>query len=208
MKKSYSSLNLLQQKLTGSSSSKGFLDYFFNNRKYLTLVFGYYDYLRGKVFIEDIFDMYDDVPNEFDLDVLIHLLYRDFMNQIKKGTDNKQIAGFLLAGKAQYLNVKKTEKRIMKALTEHVFSFESLEEEVIEEKSDEDKEAHLTIRMKEAEVLRGEIFLHDLSPFLKDVHLTIEDLLTILYLDFIKQIKEHGNSAKVQKNILFHLTHF
>lgn len=208
MKKSYSSLNLLHQKLTGSTSPKGFFEYLFNNRKYLTLVFGYYDYLRGKVFIEDMLDMYEDVPHGFDLAVLIHLLYRDFMNQIKKGTENKQIAGFLLSGKAQYLGMKKTEKRVMKALTEHVFSFESMEEHIIEEKADEDKEAHLTIRLKESEVLRGEIFLHDLSPFLKDEHITIEDLLTILYLDFIKQIKEHGNSTKVQKNILFHLQSF
>jgi hypothetical protein len=205
LKRSYSSLNLLQQKLKGFSSEKGFFDYIFNNRKYLTLVVGYYDYLRGKVFIEDIYDMYEDVPYGFDLAVLIHLLYKDFMTQIKKGAENKQVAGFLLSGKAEYLGKKKVERRVMKALTEHVFTFESIEEDIIEEKHKKEKEAHLTIRMKESEILRGEIFLHDLSPFLKDEHMTIEDLLTILYLDFIKQIKEHGNSVKVQKNILFHL---
>lgn len=205
MKKSYSNLNLLQQKLTGTSSPKGFFEYIFHNRKYLTLVIGYYDYLRGKVFIEDMLDLYEDVPLGFDLAVLIHLLYRDFITQIKKGTEFKQVAGFLLSGKADYLGKKRTEKRVMKALTEHVFSYESTEEEIIETKPEKEKKAHLTIRIKESEILRGEIFLHDLSPYLKEEHITIEDLLTILYSDFINQIKKHGNSEKVQKNILFHL---
>lgn len=205
MKRSYSSLDLLQQKLKGSYSQKGFFDFIFNSRKYLTLVIGYYDYLRGKVFIDDMYDMYEDIPNGFDLAVLIHLLYKDFITQIKKGAENKQVAGFLLAGKVEYLEEKKIEKRVMKALTEHVFTFESIEEDIIEERHNKEKKAYLTIRMKESEILRGEIFLHDLSPFLKDQHLTIEDLLTILYLDFIKQIKENGNSVKVQKNLLFHL---
>lgn len=205
MKKSYSRLNLLQKKLQGFSSPKRFFDYILGNRKYLTIVTGYYDYIRGEVFIDDMFDLYEEVPRGFDLAVLIHLLYKDFLTQIKKGNINKQVAEFLLSGKAQYLGEKKVEKRVMKALTEHVFTFESIEEEVIEEGAEKEKKAYITIQMKEAEILRGEIFLHDLTPYLKDQHVTIEDLLTILYLDFINQIKEKGNSDKVQKNILSHL---
>ncbi|MGF6947751.1 hypothetical protein QF028_000244 [Neobacillus sp. B4I6] len=204
MKKSYSKLNLLQKKLQGLSSPKGFFDYILGNRKYLTIVTGYYDYIRGEVFIDDMFDIFDDVPRGFDLAVLIHLLYKDFLTQIKKGNVNKQVAGFLLSGKARYLGEKKAERRVMKALTEHVFTFESIEEEIIEE-SDKEKKAYITIQMKESEILRGEIFLHDLTPYLNNQHVTIEDLLTILYLEFINQIKEQGNSDKIQKNILSHL---
>ncbi|MCQ6281812.1 hypothetical protein [Bacillus sp. EB600] len=32
---------------------------------------------------------------------------------------------------------------------------------------------------------------------------TIEDLLTILYIDYINQIKDQGNSVIVQKTFLF-----
>lgn len=185
LKKSYSKLNLLQKKLQGISSTRSFLDYIFGNGKYLTIIIGYYDYLRGEIFIDDMFDMYEDVPRGFDLAVLIHLLYKDFITQIKKGNINKQVAGFLLSGKERYLIEKKVEKRVLKAVTEHVFTFESIEEEIIEEEVEKEKKAYVTIQMKESELLRGEIFLHDLSPFLKGQHLTIEDLLTILYLDFI-----------------------
>jgi hypothetical protein len=205
LKKSYSKLNLLQKKLQGLSSPKGFLDYMLGNRKYLTIVTGYYDYIRGEVFIDDMFDIFDDVPRGFDLSVLIHLLYKDFLTQIKKGNINKQVAGFLVSGKARFLGEKKVEKRVMKALTKNVFSFESIEEEINEEESEKEKKAYITIQMKESEILRGEIFLHDLTPYLNDQHVTIEDLLTILYLDFINQIKEQGNSDKIQKNILSHL---
>ena len=205
MKKSYSRLNLLQKKLKGISSPKSFFDFIFGDGKYLTIIIGYYDYIRGEVFIDDLSDIYEDVPRGFDLAVLIHLLYKDFLTQIKKGNINKQVAGFLLSGKTRYLGEKKVEKRVMKALTEHVFTFESIEEEVLGEEEEKEKKAYLTIKMKESEILRGEIFLHDLTPYLKDQHVTIEELLTILYLDFINQIKEQGNSDKVHKNIISHL---
>ncbi|MCM3570639.1 hypothetical protein [Neobacillus mesonae] len=205
MKKSYSRLNLLQRKLQGLSPSKGLFDYIFGNRRYLKIIIGYYDYIRGEVFIDDMFDMYEDVPHGFNLAVLIHLLYKDFLNQIKKGNINKQVAGFLMSKKEQYMGEVKVEKRVMKALSDHLFTFETIEKEVIEEDFEKEKKAHITIQMKETEILRGEIFLHDLSPYLNDQHITIEDLLTILYLDFIAQVKEEGNSVKVQKNILSHL---
>lgn len=205
LKKSYSRLNLLQRKLQGLSPSKGLFDYIFGNRRYLKIIIGYYDYIRGEVFIDDMFDMYEDVPHGFNLAVLIHLLYKDFLNQIKKGNINKQVAGFLMSKKEQYMGEVKVEKRVMKALSDHLFTFETIEKEVIEEDFEKEKKAHITIQMKETEILRGEIFLHDLSPYLNDQHITIEDLLTILYLDFIAQVKEEGNSVKVQKNILSHL---
>lgn len=205
LQKSYSKLNLLQKKLQGLSYPKSFLDYLLGSRKSLTIVTDYYDYIRGEVFIDDMFDINDDVPRGFDLAVLIHLLYKDFLTQIKKGSINEQVARFLLSGKARYLGEKKINRRVMKALTEHVFTFESIEEEIIEEESKREKKAYITIQMKESEILRGEIFLHDLSPYLSNQNITIEDLLTILYLDFINQIKEQGNSDKIQKNILSHL---
>ncbi|KMY42771.1 hypothetical protein [Peribacillus loiseleuriae] len=139
----------------------------------------------------------------FRVSCLDSLTLSDFITHIKKGTQFKQVARFLLSGKVNYLGKKRTEKRVMKALMEHVFSYESIEEEIIDVKPEKEKEAHLTIRIKDSEILRGEIFLHDLSPFLNEQHITIEDLLTILYLDFIKQIKEHGNSMIVQKTSCF-----
>jgi hypothetical protein len=62
--------------------------------------------------------------------------------------------------------------------------------------------------MKETEVLRGEILLNDLDPYLEGIELSIEDVISIVYLDFIESIKKEGNSIKVQKSILAHLRRF
>ncbi|WP_108671450.1 hypothetical protein [Peribacillus acanthi] len=204
MKRSYSRYNLLQEKLRGNRPKRLFHSFFSSGRKYITLVVGYYDYLRGKVFIDDLLDTFEEAP-EFDIAVLIHLLYQDFMNQIKKGYDNRQIALFLRKKKTEYLEADKQEKKVMKQVTQNIFTFETTEEDVESPHGEREKQAHITIRIKETELLRGEIFLHDLSPFMAHTTLTIEDLMVILYLDFIKQVKENGNSSKIQKSILHRL---
>ncbi|MGW8428890.1 hypothetical protein ACWGJQ_26165 [Peribacillus simplex] len=71
------------------------------------------------------------------------------------------------------------------------------------EVTSEEKRAEITLRIKESEIYRGEIFLHDISPYLMDEELTVEDLLVILFMDFLKRIKEKGNSSQAMKAILW-----
>ncbi|WP_214791742.1 hypothetical protein [Bacillus sp. ISL-4] len=58
------------------------------------------------------------------------------------------------------------------------------------------------LRIKESEVYRGEVFLHDISPYLIDEELKVEVLLVILFMDFLKRIKEKGYSSQAMKAIL------
>ena len=58
--------------------------------------------------------------------------------------------------------------------------------------------------MREAEVLRAEVLLHDLFNA-EGIEMTVEELIVIVYLDFIQSVKIEGNSLKVQKTILTHL---
>ena len=171
---------------------------------YLTMVVDYYEYLRGIVFIDDIKDSYEDVPDSFDIAVLFHLLFTDFIRQIKKGCNLKQIANYLVTSKLAYLRSTKKEKRIMKAINNHVFTFEDEEVELLEEKVDNPEKAYIKIRMKKTEILRAEVLLSDLSSYMNE-HVTVEEMIAILYLDFIKEIKANGNSIKQQKTILYHL---
>jgi hypothetical protein len=210
LKRSYSSLNLLQGRLSGVSESIGFFKYFFSSRKYLTVELPYYSYLRGNVFISDLRDNYkEEVPYAFDLSTLIFLLYDDLMNQIKRGVaDNKQIAQYLIAGKNKYFPKKTVEKRVLKPLTKHVFEYQTIEEEDDDEAPNEEKTAYLTIRMRESEILRGEVLLHDLDSYFSGEEITIEQVIAIVYLDFIENVRNNGNSLKVQKSILSHLKRF
>jgi hypothetical protein len=207
LKKSYSGLNLLQKKLTGLTEDyKGFIDYFFTSRKYMTLKLPYYMYLRGIIFIDDLRENYkEQVPPSLNIATLIYILYNDFMKQVKRGAaTNAEIASYLMKGKEKYFHSPKVEKRVIKALTKHLLELETIEEEIEEPTSDE-KFAYLDIRIRDSEILRCEVLIHELEPYFKEIDLSVEEVMTIIYLDFVTTVKNEGNSTKIQKSILAHL---
>lgn len=211
LKKSYSSLNILQEKLVGLTDRKGLFTHFFSNRPYLQIKLPYYEFLRGKIFCEDLRDNYkEEVPFNFDISLLMYLIFDDCLSQIKRGAKHEQIAGFLVAGKKEFFRKHAQVKRIMKPLSEYVFEFEDIEEEEYEETpSEKPRIAYVTLRLKQSELLRAEVLLHDLQPFMEDgFEITVEELITIIFLNFIDTIKKEGNTVKVQKSILAHLKRF
>lgn len=212
MKKSYSSLNLLQERLSGSTEGRGFFSYLFNNRPTIEVKVPYYEYLRGQVFCDDLRDNFSDqVPFNFDVTYLVYLLYDDFLRQIKMGVKNEQIATFLMDGKNRYFPKKVHEKRIMKSISKYVFEFETIEEEDdIEETPSEDaKMAYITIRMSKSGLLRAEVLIHDLEPYMNpEFRITVEEVIAIVFLNFIGTIKREGNTLKLQKSILSHINKF
>ncbi|MCQ6275906.1 hypothetical protein JMM81_13210 [Bacillus sp. V3B] len=167
--------------------------------RYLKIEIPYYEYLRGEVFVEDIKDLFEEAQ-DLTLYHLIVLLYFDFLGQVKKGTKYEQLCPFLISSKKKYLDQPTVQKRVLKQVTPHLLSFEQREEEI--EVTSQEKKAEITLRVKESEIYRGEIFLHDSSPYLMDEELTVEDLLVILFLDFLQSVKEKGNSTQVMKTIL------
>ena len=176
-------------------------DYFKNNKKLISIEIPYVDYIRGNVFIDDLRDNFHETPYRFDVPQLMYLLYDDFLNQIKKGADNKEIAQFLIRGKQQYFNKKVIEKRVMKQVTSNFFQFEN-GQEVIEGQNEKEKKVCLELKIRENVLLRGEILLHDIDDYMKDEHVTIEEIFAIRYLDFIRNVKQKGNSVQVQRSIL------
>jgi hypothetical protein len=206
LKKSYSGLNLLHKKLSGVSGEyKNFIDFFLTNRKYLTLKLPYYDYLRGIIFLDDMRDNYgNQFPHHLDIATLIFILFEDFLVQIKRGAKNQDIAAYLLAGFAKYFHTPIKEQRVMKALSKHLLQFETVEYESDDDEiqSEESKHAYLEIRIRETDILRAEVLIHELHPFLSEATITVEELMTIIYLDFIETIKNDGNSEKVQTSLI------
>jgi hypothetical protein len=201
LKKSYSEFNILQERMTGSAKEKGLLQYLFTNRKYVTITIPYYQYLRGLIFIDDLRDNYPDtVSYNYSMADLLHMLYSDFLNQVKRGVSNEEVAAYLKQSMATYFPIKMVEKRVFKEISSTLFKFEEVEEEY--EEIDEEKYAYLDIRMREKIILRGEVLIHDLSPYMDGVRATVEQLVAIIYLDFIKQIQEKGNSTAVQNAIV------
>jgi hypothetical protein len=76
----------------------------------------------------------------------------------------------------------------------------------MEEKKVQEKRAYITLRIKERELLRCEVLLlHDLSPLLKDIEVSVEEVMTIVYLDFIQEVIKEGNQKRIQTSILEYL---
>ncbi|WP_445506749.1 hypothetical protein [Niallia sp. 03190] len=203
MKKSYSEFNILQNKLTGAHREKGLLQHFFSARKYLTIKLPYYSYLRGLIFIDDLKDNYpEEVPFTFDTGHLLHMLYSDFMSQVKRGVKNEEVGAYLKESMAKYFPVKTVEKRVFKKLSNTLFQFEEVAELEEEVEDEEERTAYLDIRMRDKIILRGEVLIHDLAPFLDGVSITVEQLISIIYLDFIKTVQDNGNSSAIQGAIV------
>ncbi len=205
LKKSYSQWNVLQERLSNQKDS--LLDFLFTSKyRYIEIKLPYYEYLRGQVFCQDFMDLFDEAPYTFSVVDLMSILFEDFLNQIKKGnTQYESMARFLVDNKYKYLEPPKKETRVLKKVNTNLFSFETTEE-VMSVKEEDSRKAYLTVKIRDKVLLRGEIFLHDLSPFLHKEQLQIEELFAILYLDFIAKIKEKGNNVDVMKAILNRIT--
>lgn len=205
MLKSFSNLNLLQSRQYISPFKKGFSRLLRLDTGILTLTLPYYDYLRGLVFIDDVKRVYEEeTPSLFDLAALISLLHDDFIYHTQKGVrDHQQTASFLLHAKRTYLKRTSLQQtRKMKKVHSNTFAFELEEEEVpVQQKKKEDN-AVIEMALREAKIQRTEILLYDISPYLQDEWITVEELITILYLDFIDKVKREGNTEKLMNSIL------
>ena len=128
------------------------------------------------------------------------------MNQVKRGiVKNDHVSNYLMAGKNRHFQKQIQQKRLLKPLTPRMFEFETIIEEEV--KPQENQTACIVLRIRETELFRGEILLHDLFSN-TDFEISVEELISIVYLDFIEQIKNEGNSLKVQKSILTHIKSF
>jgi hypothetical protein len=207
LKKSYSEHNLLQERLMGRFKPRSLFKYLITSRKAISIKIPYYEYLRGRIFINDIKDIYgDEVPHSFDILALICMLYDDFMDQMKRGGEHKLAAMYLLEGKMKLSAKSVQAKRELKALSSHIFSMEEVEIE--NEDTKDERHAYLEILMKEEEILRGEVLIHDLENYLDGQALSVEDIIVIRYVDFINKIKQEGNTQRAQnsiKSILYRL---
>ncbi|BFH10984.1 hypothetical protein J6TS7_62140 [Paenibacillus dendritiformis] len=58
--------------------------------------------------------------------------------------------------------------------------------------------------MKRALALRGEVFLHDLAMHSGSFEMTIDELLSILFMDFMVEVRK-GNHRKLMKLIIARL---
>ncbi|PGQ88321.1 hypothetical protein [Priestia megaterium] len=188
--KKYSSSNLLQKELTQGSKNSFFgkLLYEFDksSTKTLTLLVPMDVFVRAQVFCEDIEDL---SGMEFTQADLIDILYMDFLTEIKAKPDHQGIFNMLIQlerGSGKDLGIVRSKKG-------SVF-------EVIHEFRDKNME-ELKVKFRRKLILRGEILLADLESVFPDHGFMLENVLELLYCDFINNYRK-GNNKKAVKEIL------
>lgn len=201
--KSYSKLKLLNNNIYNQNQKKksSLLSFLFDSDlRVIEVSIPYYDYLRANVLLADMRFVVDDCPSLTIAD-LIGVVYLQFLYQIRKGVDLKNIGFYLVNKVAEFDLVGKPatiEKLQESTPNTWVLSPVLYEDQTI----DNPTTAYCTITIKEAELLRGEIFLHDLSNLIDNINFSLEKLISALFLDFIAKIKEEGNDEKVIRSII------
>lgn len=203
MMKSFSKFNLIKSKLF--EGKKSFLDLLLEPKyQYVDIEVPHYDYLRGNVLLSDI-EMVAEDCSPINIAQLIYLLYLQFLHQVRKGTSLDSLSHSIILKMEEYdlLDSPTIRKKNTKLapVSPNLFALQEFEEKdplsVRKEKT-----ACITLRMKISEIYRGEILLHDMYQLNNEYELNVEQLMAMLYIDFIHTIKREGNDEELIKRIL------
>lgn len=214
MMKSFSKFNLIKSKL--NEGKKSLLDIILEPKfKYVDIEIPHYDYLRGNVLLSDLEMVEEDCPN-IDIGQLINLLYIQFLHRIRKGSGvdeqgrkkilDLNILGQQIASKMEHYQildspVTRKKQRKLAPASPNLFTLQEFE--VVENRTiQREQVAIVTVRMKISELYRGEILLNDIYNINNEYEIQLEQLIAMLYIDFITIIKQEGNTEAILKNII------
>lgn len=155
-----------------------------------------HEYVRAEIFVGDVMEMAgDDISLR--VDELIAILFQDFLATVVRGVNQKQLASKLVQKREKYFRSTNKVEEFVNVSPNHW----TLSEHVVTKKV-----KWVVLRMEIARhiAFRGEGFLLDLSLIEPDFHMTLEELISILTMDFISQVRS-GNDAKVVQRIIHNL---
>ncbi|KGP78302.1 MULTISPECIES: hypothetical protein [Paenibacillus] len=198
--RSLSQINLLSKGLNELADEKrGIHSYLLGkfekySRCYLDIRLPHYEILRAKSFLDDVMELTDH-SIMITIEDLVGTLYDQFLNQVRH------------AAKISTLGTKvlKKKEELEENSNKTVTSFEQINPNhwaLVEKKVPAKvKTKIIRIEMHRKYVERGEIFLYDMSKIIPEFQLTLEELITILLLDFVHEV-EKGNSKKIMDQII------
>lgn len=135
------------------------------------------DLLRAEIFIDDIVCLAGEDFNLITIESLMRLLYDDFLLHIRKGIDADQreidfeeVAQSLLQLREKYYKTKRADDAAA-GLKQAKWMLYPL-------------------NLQRNLVLRGEVFIHDITQVVPKLQLNIEDVVSLLFMDFISNIRK------------------
>ncbi|MFE5321491.1 hypothetical protein ACFQ88_22535 [Paenibacillus sp. NPDC056579] len=148
-----------------------------------------YFFLRATVFIDDIRELSRGRVH-LQLPDLISLLYDNFLAKIRTGVDMK----------AHLHSLRKTLEYFEPPLelSQKTDNHWALTSSTTGERQ---KKACLDLAVRKATAYRGEVFLYDLEHVDASFSMSVEELVTLLFMEFVEAIRI-GNVEKIMKEIL------
>lgn len=189
--------NLIKQQLGYNSKPESWFDKLFRSKDrgihLVQLRLPKYDYFRVSMFVEDLMEV-AEYECTFTVSELIAILYEDFLHQVVHGTDQRGLAKKLMVKRDMYLHPKIKIDDAIELSPNHT---RFIEREIPKKQPTVMIEQYLPKRT----ALRGEVLLMDLSSVDERFNLTLEQLLSVLVIDFAHGLKK-GNNVKVMNDIL------
>jgi len=160
---------------------------------FLKVEFPDYEVLRAQVFIEDLTDKLEDNSN-FTIIDLISLLLKDFLHIVSTTTKMETLKDSLLAKKAQYL--AKTER-----VEEYVEVAPGHAALRVRDKPRRVRYYELELSIPRKTALRLEIVLYDLEQLFKTFQMSLDQLVSIVFLDFVYHLKTGKQKDMIKRFI-------
>ncbi len=173
-----SNLNNIGKKRTFLDIVECFLDKFIDGFSF-SIKTPNYLYIRAKVLCDDVYDL---SGYSMEVEEIVYLLYRDFLQSVKEYDDPVSIYQMM------FLSIESNSKS-------------HIQERFYSVKEDMKSAQYLNVAMKKKDVLRGEIFLRDLESRIPNHGLTVEMVIQSLFNDFLNEYV-NGSSQTVISQLI------
>jgi hypothetical protein len=145
------------------------------------------DFDRAEIFLDDVRLLTKMELPDFDVGDLVLLLYEDFLYSVRDRYDQKHLVQSLEDKRNFYF------KR-----SRHDWSAEDDEESIYFTRP---RRVSLVIRMRLNSETRGRVLLNDLSRAVPSFSMEMEELTSILFMDFIAEVRK-GNQRRLIRALI------
>jgi hypothetical protein len=198
----YSRLDLLNNAVVNHTG--GLINRLFESKHTrLSIKVPLYDLKRAKVFVGTINEIIEDeVDGVFTLEELVCTFYLDFLRQIDRGMNLDTLAKWIKSVQKEQGNEGLSINHYLEE--EKELNIEDLKKQFKRKSTKKKETTYISVRIEKQHVLRGEVFLHDLHELHPDLHLDVEEFLSLRFKDIMGQIKL--GDYQILKNIVEILT--
>lgn len=204
--KPFSKPNLLQTDLRLMDSKPTVIDRLFGRNKpaktILSIKGSQYDFFRCEILIDDVKRKVQGHIPHFGIDSIVSLLYKQFLVYVIEGEHETgdqivplELARELMRKYKFYFDDKVISQELKRKSTNHWSLAERVESKPVA------RMYSIDITMNRTEALRGEVFLMDLHRLDPEFFLTLEQVISTLFADFMASVKS-GNQRDILNGII------